>query len=123
MGAIHLRVVELEGNRQFIPEAPLSISSPNHERIVENATIHAYGAVNFGINDGRSADNHTFIRQVPVLATLGYLRSRFQVLAIELLEVVSKMNVAGRYLSLFVLDDGIDCQRLILNQFVSDREK
>jgi hypothetical protein len=86
-------MVELEGDGQFISEAPLSVSSPNHERIIENATVHTYRAVNLGIDNGRSADNHTFARQVSVLATLGNLRSIFQILTIKLFNVFSKENV------------------------------
>ena len=58
MGAVHLRMVKLERNRQIIPEPSLFIASPNHKRIVENARVHADSAIDFGIDDGRRADDH-----------------------------------------------------------------
>lgn len=62
MGTVHLRMVELERNRQIIPKPPLFIASPNHKRIVENPAVHTHRTVNFRINYRRSADNHAIRR-------------------------------------------------------------
>lgn len=78
MGSIHLCVVELERDRKFIPKPSLSVSSPYHKRVIENPTIHANGSVNLCVYNGRCANNHTFVRQVPVSAAFSNLQYPFQ---------------------------------------------
>ena len=67
MGTVHLRVVELEGDGQFVAQPFLPVSSPDEERIVEDAAVHTYGSVYFRIYDGRRAYHHAAIGQVSVL--------------------------------------------------------
>ena len=47
MCSVHLRMVELERNGQGGFEPRTFVLAPNHERIVENATIHTYCTINF----------------------------------------------------------------------------
>ena len=47
MGTIHLGMVKLERNRQFISEPFLSVFSPEKERIMENAAVHTNHTIQF----------------------------------------------------------------------------
>ena len=58
MGTIHLGVVKLERNRQFISEPFLSVFPPEKEWIVENAAVHTHHTIDFRFHDSRSADDH-----------------------------------------------------------------
>ena len=71
MGAVHLRVMELEGNRQIIPEPFLFVSAPDDKGIIENAAVHPDGSVNLRIDNRRRAYDHAVLRQVPVPAGSG----------------------------------------------------
>ena len=57
--AVHLRVMELEGEGQVIPKPFLFVSAPNNKWIIENAAVHTNSSVNFRIYDSGSADDHT----------------------------------------------------------------
>ena len=72
MCAIHLRVMELEGNSEYCLEEASFVLSPNEEGIVEDATIHADCAINFVLRQSRSADDHT-VDQVVIGTTLCHL--------------------------------------------------
>ena len=58
MGAVHLAVVELEGNGQGIPEQLSAITAPEQEGVVENTAVHANNTVELGVDYGGSADDH-----------------------------------------------------------------
>ena len=68
MGTIHLRMVKLERYGQLVPKPLFSVFAPDDERIIEHAAIHADSPVDFGIDNGRGADNHAISRQVVVPA-------------------------------------------------------
>ena len=74
MGAVHLCVMKLEGDGEFIAEEGFSILSPDNKGIVEYAAVHADGAVNFRVDNGRCADDHALPGQIPVLPGLRRLR-------------------------------------------------
>ena len=57
--AVHLRVMELEGEGQVIPKPFLFVSAPNNKGIIKNAAVHTNSSVDFRIYDGGSADDHT----------------------------------------------------------------
>ena len=59
MCAVHLRVMELEREGQVIPQPFLFVSAPDNERIIENAAVHADGSVDFRVDNGGCADDHT----------------------------------------------------------------
>lgn len=61
VSAVHLRVMELERERQVIPKPFLFVSAPNNKGIVENAAVHTNSSVDFRIYDGGSADDHTVL--------------------------------------------------------------
>lgn len=107
----------MERDGEFISEKLLPVSAPNHEWIVENATIHTYSAVNLGINDGRCANHHTIIGQIQILTLCRYLRSTLQILTIEPVQVLRIEDVAGTDFAIYVLHNRIDCNRVVLHQF------
>ena len=115
MGSIHLCVVELEGDRKFIPKPSLSVSSPYHKRVIENPAIHANGSVNLCVYNGRCANNHTFVRQVPVSTAFSNLQCVFHILLSEHFNVFGKEYVTRRHLAFFVPDDGIDSKPVVLH--------
>ena len=93
MGSVHLRVVELEGDGQFIAEPFLAVSPPDEERIVEDATVHANGSVYLRINNGRRAYHDTIIGENFVLACCSNLCGMLQILTVELIQILSIENI------------------------------
>lgn len=83
MGTVHLGVMELKGDGQGIPEELPAVSAPDHERVVEDAAVHAHGPVDLGVDDGGGADDHTGFRQIPVLAAFCHLSGIGQIIPVE----------------------------------------
>ena len=85
MCTVHLCVVELErkGKGGFPPRA--LVLAPNDEGIVEYAAIHAHGTVYLVMCKSRGADDHAFLREVVVKATLCHLLGKTQIVIVELL--------------------------------------
>ena len=82
MCAVHLSMVELERQLQRRSEKPLTIFAPDDKRIVENAAVHAHGAVYFGIHNGGCAYDHAF-GQIVIFAAFGCLARQAQVVGVE----------------------------------------
>ena len=80
--AVHLGMVELERQLQRRSEKPLTIFAPDDKRIVENAAVHAHGAVYFGIHNGGCAYDHAF-GQIVIFAAFGCLARQAQVVGVE----------------------------------------
>ena len=85
MCTVHLRVVELErkGKGGFQPRA--LVLAPNDEGVVEDAAIHAHGAVYLVMGKGRGAYDHAFLREIVVNAAFCYLSCKTQIVIVELL--------------------------------------
>ena len=94
-------MVELERQLQRRPEKPLMIFAPDDEWIVENAAVHADGAVDLGIHDGGGADDHA-ARQVVIFTAFHYFVCQPQVVGAELCKIGGKRHVAGADLAGFV---------------------
>ena len=47
MGTIHLGMVELKGDGQFITEEFLFVFAPDQERVVENAAVPSFVTLNY----------------------------------------------------------------------------
>ena len=77
----------MERQLQRRPEKPLMIFAPDEEWVVENAAVHADGAVDLGIHDGGGADDHA-VGQVVVFAALCRLARQAQIIGAELRKVV-----------------------------------
>ena len=122
MGAVHLGVVKLEENGQMIPEAFLPVFAPDQKGIVENAAVHTDGTINLGIHNGGGTDDHTGFRQIPVLTGFCYLDGLGQVFEVEGIQILGEGEIAGTDFAGFVLYDGIYCDGIILNQFVTNRQ-
>ncbi len=52
MGAVHLGVMELEGDGEDGFEETFPVLSPDHEGVVEDAAVHSYRSVNLGLGQG-----------------------------------------------------------------------
>lgn len=120
MSPVHLRVVELKGDRQDVFEKFLSVASPDQKRIIENTAVHTDSAVYFRIDDRRRADHHTFAGKIPVPTGVGDLGGVCQIFPIERVQVVRKQNVAGTDLPVFVFDDRVYGDFVIAHQLVPD---
>ena len=93
MGTIHLGMMELKGDGQLVAEPFLSVTSPDEERIVEDATVHANGSVYLRINNGRRAYHDTIIGENFVLACCSNLCGMLQILTVELIQILSIENI------------------------------
>ncbi len=113
--AVHLGVVELEGDLESRLEEAALVPSPNEERIVEDAAIHSYRPIYVVLHQSRSADNHT-VGQVVISATLGHLPCERQVLFIEEGQILAEGDIARADLALLVRYDGIDGEAVELHQ-------
>lgn len=94
MCTVHLRVVELErkGKGGFQPRA--FVLAPNDEGIVEDAAIHANGAVYLVMGKSRGAYDHAFFREIVVNAASCYLSCKMQIVIVELLQILVEGYVA-----------------------------
>lgn len=112
MGAVHLGVVELEGDGERPPPEVPSVLAPDEEGVVVYAAVHAYCAVYLGLDEGGGADDHA-VGEVVVCAGLGDLAGQAQVVGVELLQVVGEGHVAGTDFALPVGDDGVHRQPFV----------
>lgn len=122
MCAVHLSMVELERQLQPCPEKPLMIFAPDDEWIVENAAVHAGGAVDLGIHDGGGADDHA-VGQIVIFTDFRYFVCQPQVVSAELRKVGGKRHIAGADLAGFVFYDSVHRDAVILQQLASNREQ
>ena len=122
MCAVHLSMVELERQLQRCPEKPLMIFAPDDEWIVENAAVHAGGAVDLGIHDGGGADDHA-VGQIVIFTAFSNFVCQQQVVSAELRKVGAKRHIAGADLAGFVFYDSVHRDAVILQQLASNREQ
>ena len=61
MGAVHLRMMKLEGDGQLIPEPSFAIFPPDEEGVVEDAAVHPNGSVQLSVHNGGRTDDHTLL--------------------------------------------------------------
>ena len=122
MGAVHLGVVELERQLQRCLKMPPVIFAPDEKRIVENAAVHAHGAVDLGVRKGRGADDHA-IGQVVVFTALGRLLRQAQVIGVKSGEIGGKGHVAGGDLAVSVFYNGIHRYGIVLQQLLPHGEE
>ena len=119
MGAVHLRMMELERDGERRPEQPPPVSAPDHERIVENTAVHAHRTVDLILRQSGGADHHA-VCQVVVLARFGHLPRKPQIVVVEPPQIVRKGNVARTHLAPPIDDDGIDGDRVVAHQLAAD---
>lgn len=67
VGTVHLSVVKLKWHGEGGLEPVFTVSSPNHERVIEYAAVHADCAVYVELRQRRCADHHA-VCHVMILA-------------------------------------------------------
>ena len=82
MGAVHLGVVELEGDLEGRPEEAAFVAGPNKERIVVDAAVHADCAVDVVLHQSRCSYHHR-VGEVVIPACLSHFLCEFQVICVE----------------------------------------
>lgn len=123
VGAVHLGVVELEGDGQIVPEQLLSISAPEEKGIVENTAVHANHAVQLRVGDGGSADDHAVFGQIMILTAFRHPGSMLQIRFSEALQIFPVQDIAGTDFSCSVFDDGVDGNGIVLDQLITYGEQ
>ena len=116
MGAVHLGMMELEGDRQGRPEKAPFILAPDDERVIEDAAVHTHCSINVISGQGGGADDHIFL-QVVVLAALPNLGGKGQIVPVELGQILGKGNITGADPVLSVQDDGVYGKTIIADSF------
>ena len=123
MGTVHLGVMELEGDGEGISEKFLAVFAPDDKGIIENAAVHAHSTVDFGIDDGGSADDHGVFGQIVVLAGFGDLFCICQIVVVKCGKIIGVENVTGADFTGAVFDDGIDCDRIVMQELFAYGEE
>ena len=113
--AIHLGVVELEGDGERRLQPAFAVAAPGQEGIVEDAAILVGDAVEFCARDSRCADNHGFIVQ-DILTRLTDGLRQMQVVGIKGLQVIADGHVAEAQSALDVICNHVDGHAVIFIQ-------
>ena len=117
MGAVHLGMMELEGDRQCRLEKAPFILAPDDERVIEDTAVHTHCTINVILGQGGGADDHTVL-QVVVLAALPNLGGKGQIVPVELGQIRGKGNIAGADPIFSVQDDGVYGKTVIADQLL-----
>ena len=123
MCAVHLGVVELERDGKIVPEQLLPVPAPDQKGIVENTAVHSYGTVDFGVDDGRGADDHAGFGQIPVLTAFCHLGSVGEIVPVKLIQISGEQEIAGTDFSVFIFYNGIYGNGIVLYQLISYRKQ
>ena len=119
---VHLGVMELKGQLQFVTKPSFLVSAPDDKGVMEDSAVHPHRTIDFRIDDGRSADDHAILGQISILAGLCDFGGVFQVFGVEAGKIPVIPDVAGADLPGFVLHDGIHRKIIILDQLVPHRQ-
>ena len=87
MSAIHLHVVELEGDGQGCPQPTFAVAAPHHHRIVELTAVLVDNAIKFRSHHRRSSYHHRIIYEGALAGRAGRLHQEHIVLS-ELLQII-----------------------------------
>ena len=93
MSAVHLYMMELEGDRQSSLYQPFSVLAPHHHRIAELISVLVDNAIQFCLYHGGCADNHMVIEK-STLAFSCCFCCQLLVIVTKLLQIVYVGNVA-----------------------------
>ena len=121
VGAVHLGMMELEGDCQGGLEKAPFILAPDGKRVIEDATVHAHCAVNVILGQGRGPYSHT-VRQVVVLAALPNPSGKGQIVPVELGQIRGEGYITGADPVFSVQDDGVYGKTVIADQFLTHGE-
>ena len=87
MSAVHLHVVELEGDGQACLQPTLAVAAPHHHRITELVGILINDAVEFGGRHRRCAYHHRIIYEGALAGRSGRL-CQIRIVLAELLQII-----------------------------------
>ena len=121
VGAVHLGMMELEGDCQGGLEKAPFILAPDGKRVIEDATVHAHCAVNVILGQGRGPYSHT-VRQVVVLADLPNLSGKGQIVPVERGQIFGEGYITGADPVFSVQDDGVYGKTVIAYQLLAHGE-
>ena len=93
MSAVHLHVMELEGDRQGCLQPAFAVVSPHHHRIAEQVGVLVDYAVEFGGRHRRCAYHHCIIYEGTLAGCAGRL-CQGQVVRTKLLQIVCIKDIA-----------------------------
>ena len=93
MPAVHLHMVELEGDGQGGPQPAFAVAAPHHHRITELVGVLVDDAVEFGGRHRRCAYHHRIIYEGALAGRAGRLRQN-QIVGAELIQIIGIGNVA-----------------------------
>ena len=113
MGAVHLGVVELEGDGQSHFEPMLAISAPGQEGVGVNAVVLVDYAVEFRAGHRRRADYHSLMVKNVLTGLADGLR-QMQVVGVKRLQIVTDGNVAEAESAPYVLHYHVDGHTVVL---------
>ena len=118
MLAVHLGVMELEGDGQRGFQPAFTVAPPGEERIGEDAAVLVDDAVKFCACYSRRADDGGFIVQ-NVLTSLADGLRQVLVVGIKRLQVVADSHVAEAESALYIICYHIDGHTVVFVQFPS----
>ena len=113
--AVHLHVVELERDRQQRLEPAFAVFAPHHHRVEELVGVLVADAVELRLDHRGGADNHVALKET-ALALRRHLGGLLHVIAVELLQVFGKRNIAGVDAALAVSHHHVDGNLVVLVQ-------
>ena len=93
MSAVHLHMVELEGNGQGCPQPAFAVMAPHNHRITELVGVLVDDAVEFGGRHRRRAYYHRIIYEGALAGHAGRLRQN-HIVGAELIQVIGIGDVA-----------------------------
>ena len=115
MTAVHLGVVELEGDGEGGAEEAATVFPPNEEGVVVATGILVHDAVEFRLRQCRRAHNHAVFQRGPN-ARPGSLGDQFEVIFLKLGEVVGVGNVAQGDAAFVIQDNDVDAQQVVAEE-------
>ena len=122
VAAVHLHVVELEGDRQQRLDPAFAVLAPHHHGIQELVGVLVHHAVELGLDHGRGADNHVAVEKA-ALARFRHLGGQRQIVAVELLQVGGEGDVARVDAALAITHHHVDGHPVVAEQLAALRQQ
>ena len=91
--AVHLCMMKLERHCELTAKKAAAVPTPNQERIVKNAAVHAHGPVKLRIHDGGGADDHA-VCNIVIGAGLCSGAGQIQIIGVEFCNFRAERNIA-----------------------------
>ena len=120
--AVHLGVVELEGDGQRGLEEPPPVFAPSQEGVGEHLGVDAHHRVDFAFWQRRGVDGHVLFGQEVVLVGVVDLACQPEVVFVELADVLREGYVAEMGFALGGHHDGVYRQAVVLPQVSTGKQ-